>query len=139
MVKKVEGGCLCEKIRYSFQIADTIDKVQSNHCHCTMCRKASGSGITTFITIPKILIEFKGTSLTKYKSSENCTRSFCSNCGSQISWENNNDDNIDIGIGTLDDPKGIIPKYHLWVENKILPIDLNIPKYLQNYKSSLLK
>jgi hypothetical protein len=143
MEKILKGGCLCGKIKYEIKINIPIEEIKSNYCHCTMCRKSSGSGIATFITLQKDKVKFKGSNnLIKYKSSENCTRSFCSNCGSQLIWENNNDNTIDIGIGTLDNPEDIVkikPKYHFWTENKILSIDLNIPKYLQGNNSSLLE
>jgi hypothetical protein len=139
----LKGGCLCGKINYEIKLNKHIDKIKSNYCHCTMCRKASGSGIATFITLPKNDVEINGlNNLIKYKSSENCKRSFCSNCGSQLFWENIDEDTIDIGIGSLNNPEEIDkikPKYHFWTENKILSIDLDVPKYLQGNNSSLLE
>lgn len=139
----LKGGCLCAKIKYEIKTDKHIEEINSNYCHCTMCRKASGSGIATFITLLKDNVEINGLNdLVRYKSSENCIRSFCSNCGSQLFWENINENTIDIGIGSLNNPSEIVkikPKYHFWTENKILSIDLDVPKYLQGNNSLLLE
>lgn len=141
--KTLYGGCLCGKINYEIKLNKQVEEIKSNYCHCTMCRKSSGSSITTFITLTKDDVEINGlNNLIKYKSSENCTRSFCSNCGSQLFWENINEDTIDIGIGTLNNSEEIVkinPEYHLWAENNIFPINLNVLKYLKGNNSSLLE
>jgi hypothetical protein len=137
MIGTINGGCLCEKIRYTIKIDELIEEIHAEYCHCTMCRKSSGSVMASLFTIPKKSITFNKIP-NKYESSKNIYRSFCSNCGSQISWENINEDKIDIGIGTLDEPDKIKPKIHVWVENKILIIN-EIPKYLKSSKGELLK
>lgn len=40
------GGCLCGAVRF----VASGDPVGGNHCHCDMCRKDSGSGVSTFVT-----------------------------------------------------------------------------------------
>lgn len=132
MDKIIEGGCICKKIRYSFKISIPIDELQEGHCHCKICRKISGSILSTYVKISKNNIVFKGLNPSIYKSSEHCIRCFCSNCGSQLIWENKEKEVFAISIGSLDNPIEIKPKYHIWTENEIL-IDQNIPKYLQNF------
>ncbi|KAI9304227.1 glutathione-dependent formaldehyde-activating protein [Cunninghamella echinulata] len=131
MPETITGGCLCEKIRYSISLKKSLDEIKANYCHCTMCRKASGSPLAAFFMVPKEDVTFSGSlQLSKYQSSENCLRGFCPNCGSQLTWERVGSDIYDFGLGTLDNPHIIQPQYHLWCENKIVPI-LNGPKYAQ--------
>ena len=43
-----EGGCLCGAVDYSFNSNAVIS---ASHCHCTDCRKSTGSGKATIIMI----------------------------------------------------------------------------------------
>lgn len=128
MADKLTGSCLCKRIQYTVNLDGPSEDLHSNYCHCTQCRRASGSVFASFFTVPKTAVTFNETPQ-KYESSKGTYRSFCPNCGSQMSWEIGKEDYIGIGIGTLDEPERVKPKFHGWVENKIL-VNLDLPKYL---------
>jgi hypothetical protein len=46
---KIEGGCLCGKVRYS---ADT-EPAFVGICHCKNCQKSSGTAFRVVFAVPK--------------------------------------------------------------------------------------
>lgn len=136
MNEKLTGSCLCGRIKYTIALDKPAEEIDGNYCHCGQCRKASGSVMASFLTVPKKSVTFNEAPKS-YESSKDIYRQFCPSCGSQLCWDESKTDLIDIGIGTLDQPDKIKPKTHMWVENKIL-INHDLPKYLQSSKGELL-
>lgn len=109
------GGCLCGAVRFSA----SGDPIGGNHCHCGMCRKDSGSGVSTFVSFPASAVSWNGTP-TDYESSPGTFRGFCPKCGSSITWRNGSDDNfVDFRLGTFDDPAPFKAKKHLWMRTAL--------------------
>src|ERR1700686_4005215 len=79
------GSCLCGGIQYelSSELRGTA------HCHCSMCRKAHGAAFATHGGVPKsdLRLLTGADLLREYGSSPTITRSFCSQCGSQLFWQ----------------------------------------------------
>ncbi len=77
-----EGRCLCGKIEY--QIDGEIGPI--DFCHCSYCRRASGSAFASNATISSDAFKLRsGEALLKeFESTPGKFRSFCSNCGSPI-------------------------------------------------------
>ncbi len=48
MEARIEGACLCGKVRCAMAGAFTA----MSHCHCSMCRKHHGSAFATFAIAP---------------------------------------------------------------------------------------
>ena len=75
---ELTGGCQCGAVRYTVHASPT----EVAHCHCSMCRKTSGS---LFLTSAKIAAEHLAIegeeNLTSYQSSPNLVRQFCETCG----------------------------------------------------------
>jgi hypothetical protein len=91
----IEGHCLCKK--YSFQIQSEFIKFGFASCHCSVCRLAHASPVVLWSgiksenshhflvkenpadghTIPK-------ETLSKFRSSPQCTRYFCGTCGTHL-------------------------------------------------------
>src|SRR5271157_6328787 len=53
---KIEGGCLCGKVRYS---ADA-EPVFVGMCHCSSCQKGSGSAFNIVVALPKPAVSVQG-------------------------------------------------------------------------------
>ncbi len=53
---KLEGGCVCGKVRYS---ADA-EPIFVGVCHCTTCQKASGSAFNVVVAVPKSALSVQG-------------------------------------------------------------------------------
>ena len=76
------GRCLCGQIQY--EIRGEIGPI--DYCHCSYCRRASGSAFASNATISAdAFVLCSGREVLKeYESTPGKFRSFCSNCGSPI-------------------------------------------------------
>jgi hypothetical protein len=109
------GGCLCGAVRF----VALGDPAGGNHCHCGMCRKDSGSAVSTFVTYPTTAVTWDGKPA-EYQSSPGKFRGFCPTCGSSITWRNGaNDSTIDFRLGSFDDPRPFKAHKHLWMRNAL--------------------
>jgi hypothetical protein len=92
------GGCSCGAVRYTVTGEPTVVGI----CHCTLCRKETGSVFMAYADWP--LAAFTTTGAVKTFEG----RSFCPDCGSRLF--SLNDDAVEIKIGTIDEaPTGLIP------------------------------
>ncbi len=100
---KRSGGCQCGKLRYTF--TGTIGK--ASICHCRMCQKAFGSWGSALVDMR--LAEFTWTrgEPAVFRSSLIASRGFCKDCGTPMFMHDDDDPDIEIAIGTLDDPNNI--------------------------------
>jgi hypothetical protein len=77
------GRCLCGDVRY--EITGPLGPVI--YCHCSQCRRASGSAFATNASVAAK--NFRITSgkdrLVEYESSPGKLRGFCGRCGSPVS------------------------------------------------------
>lgn len=111
-----DGGCLCGAIRYR---ASGPASHQS-YCHCTICRRASGAPVVSWLTVPAKGFEFTRGQPARYDSSESAYREFCPQCGSQLTFrDRNKPDRVDITSASLDQPSLAPPKDHIWTQSQI--------------------
>jgi hypothetical protein len=130
---KIEGGCLCGAIRYR-ALADPYDVT---HCHCSSCRKASGAPFVTWFSVDRDKFSFIAGKPTSYASSANVVRTFCSQCGTALTYQRTDvPDAIDITVGSMDDPAAITPEDHTWTERQLPWIVLadGLPRYSRERK-----
>ena len=76
MAEPLTGGCLCGGVRYA--IAGPPNRVV--HCHCTMCRRASGGTVVTWAIVPAEAFRITAGRPAEYRSSPQATRRFCPSC-----------------------------------------------------------
>ena len=101
------GGCQCGAVRYSAQ----IDPEQAYLCHCRMCQRATGGVSIAFVGLPKgDMTWLSGPDW--YASSPFARRPFCSQCGTPLGFAFNDGENMDLTVGSLDEPYGIEPHWH---------------------------
>jgi hypothetical protein len=101
------GGCLCGAVRFTV----TGEPLRVGICHCTDCRKTSGSAFTLFGVWTRAAYEGRG-ELATFNG-----RSFCPKCGSRV--VHLRDDEAEIMIGSLDNaPTDLAPSYELWVKRR---------------------
>ena len=78
------GSCLCGAVRYEA----SGDPQRFYHCHCSRCRKATGTGHATNLFLADAQLTFtQGESrLKRFKVPEakRFARQFCSECGSAV-------------------------------------------------------
>ena len=101
------GGCRCGKVRYTV----SGEPLRTGLCHCTSCRKESGSLYTAYAVWPRSAFAMTGEAM------EWQGRSFCPICGSRLFALR--EDEAEIKIGSLDDaPNGLEPQYELWTKRR---------------------
>lgn len=90
-----------------YEIRSSIKAV--SHCHCSMCRKAHGAAFGTYGSVPvgDFVVTHGAEVLRSRDSSPGVTRTFCSECGSPLTWHSAHGDTahwISFSLGTLDTP-----------------------------------
>jgi hypothetical protein len=106
---ELSGGCNCGQVRYTV----IGEPIRVGICHCEFCRKDSGSAFSFFGIWPRANVTVSG-ELGRWQSRAGGER-FCQNCGSSLfSWDDDSDQ-IEIKLGTLDSPpSALAPAYELW-------------------------
>lgn len=112
----IEGSCLCGAVR--FRVAGK--PFWAHQCHCSRCRKASGSAFTTPLIVEKGSIEFTQgrdeVTVYRHPGSEYAT-SFCRVCGSATPLTEPSDTQPveAVPTGALDTDPGLKPVAHIYV------------------------
>lgn len=99
-----EGGCLCGRVRFKVQ----GEPLRVGLCHCTDCRRSSGSAFGAFAIFRRDAYQGTG-ELATYTG-----RSFCLQCGSRV--VNLSEDEAEVMLGCFDQaPTNFVPRYELWI------------------------
>ena len=96
-VAAFSGGCQWGAIRYSV----SAGPVKTNVCFCSMCKKATGSEVPSFISVPKARVTWIGEPAV-FTSSKIATRGFCPACGTPLYYSGNESTTWGIAAGTAD-------------------------------------
>ena len=133
------GSCLCRSVRYEIdgELGDF------GYCHCTSCRKASGSGHAANAPVDRAAFRLLSgaDSLREYQSSPGKIRSFCSRCGSPIYVHRTATPEIlRVRLGSLDSPFAKRPQAHIFVSDKAdwEPIEDALPQFAEWAPKSVL-
>jgi hypothetical protein len=110
----LNGSCLCGAVKY--QVSG--DPQRFYHCHCSRCRKSSGTGHATNLFLINGNLTFTaGESLLKrYKVPEakRFARQFCGECGSQVAQFVAEFNGAVIPAGSLDDEIPVKPQARIF-------------------------
>lgn len=109
------GGCLCGAVRYVL----SAEPVVTCHCHCSLCRRASGAPFATWTTVPCSGFAWTRGSPAAYRSSATATREFCPACGTQLTFRLDGADTLDVTSATLDEPARVTPVAHIWLSARV--------------------
>ena len=125
-----KGSCLCRGVRYEL----SAEPDDFGYCHCTSCRKASGSAHAANAPVDRVDFHLlAGKELIReFQSSPGKFRAFCTNCGSPVyGYLSATAEVLRIRLGTLDTPFFKQPKAHTWVSDKAPweAIDDEIPQF----------
>jgi hypothetical protein len=125
-----QGSCLCRDVRY--EIDGEIGEF--GYCHCTSCRKASGSAHAANAPVKRAQFRLVSgaETLREFESSPGKRRVFCSRCGSPMyAYMVARPDVIRIRLGSLDTPFDKRPLAHTWVSDGAAwaPIEGEVPQF----------
>jgi hypothetical protein len=135
-----KGSCLCRNVRYEI----TGEIGDFGYCHCTSCRKASGSAHAANAPIERAQFHLVSgaDTLREFESSPGKVRAFCSRCGSPLyALLAESPDLMRIRLGSLDTPLTKTPQAHTWVSDKASwePIDDGLPQFPEWAPKSVLE
>lgn len=99
---RVEGGCLCGAVR----ITATGKPDRVGICHCLDCRKHHGAVFFAVAVFAPDAVEVTG------ETRAWDGRHFCPVCGSSVYAVTG--DEVEVHLGTLDQPGVFTPEYELW-------------------------
>jgi hypothetical protein len=115
----IEGGCLCGQSRY---VVTALPRV--HYCHCTMCRRATGSAFAVLAWIPAKHLQWldRGGPCER-RSSPIARRGFCRHCGTPLTLAYDGTEEVALHAGTLDQPDRFAPGYHYGAESRLIWVD----------------
>ena len=112
MKDEMTGGCACGKVRYSVR----IDNDDAYLCHCRMCQRATGGVSIAFKNVKKADVAWAGEP-DWYQSSPIARRPYCASCGTPLGFAFPDSENMDLTIGSFDEPGRFRPKSHFGAES----------------------
>lgn len=135
-----KGSCLCGSVRY--EISGELGEF--GYCHCTSCRKASGTAHAANAPVERSAFSLTSGAedLREFESSPGKSRVFCGRCGSPIyAYLRANMDVIRVRLGSLDTPFTKQPRAHTWVSDKApwAPIADKVPQFAEWAPKSVLE
>ena len=112
----IRGSCLCGEVRFEYARAVT----QVGMCHCSKCRKVSGTASNATIVVPET--DFKwvaGEDLRRvYTMPTGWHTTFCATCGSPLPQTLRGSAAYWVPAGLLDDDPGLRIGGHIFVDSK---------------------
>ncbi len=117
----IRGSCLCGAVKFEL----THARGPFELCHCSRCRKASGSAFVSALVVRREDFRLlQGRELVKtYEAPVRETppayhTCFCSCCGSPVPNPSTDAPWLDVPAGLLDDDPQLRPDKHIYVEVK---------------------
>ena len=117
----IKGECLCGTVQ--FEAASVVGSFEL--CHCTRCRKSSGSAYAAIVSVAadgfritsgaELIRSFE---LPVIERPPGYRRFFCQNCGSPVPNPTPVGSRLEIPAGCLKDEPGLSPDKHIYVEHK---------------------
>lgn len=131
MSEQLTGSCLCGSVRFEVD----LPFIRANHCHCSRCRRHSGTFGLTHGRVPREAFRLlAGEELIRvYRPDGGAVKAFCAQCGSSLfggDWPEGLE--VSIRLGSLDGDPEIRPQYRSFVDSRAvwdeLPDD-GLPRY----------
>ena len=114
MTKTTKGSCLCNAVTYQFSGPEFVFQ----YCHCSRCRKFTGSAHAANIIVdPKQFEWLGGEDLVgrfEHPEAKHFATCFCTRCGSSLPWMTKSARSGVSPAGTLDEDPGIKPVQNIF-------------------------
>jgi hypothetical protein len=124
------GRCLCGT--FEFSVEGSFGDVR--YCHCSVCRRGSGTAFTANARIHRSQWRLQGPRdrITEYEHKPGRYKAFCSKCGSPLYARSDQDpDDIRVRLGGFEAALDVRITGHVWVDSKAAwyEIEDSIPRY----------
>lgn len=114
------GGCCCGAIRYELGGDAGASPYHLTTCHCPTCRKVCGAANVAWLSVVPASLRITKGAPASFHSSPTVTRTFCGNCGTQLTYQNSDlAGDIDVTICSLDDPEPFAPQDHTFAAYRL--------------------
>jgi hypothetical protein len=118
-VTTVRGTCLCGGVRFEVE----TPFLRASHCHCSRCRKHSGTFGLTQGRVPREQFRLlAGEELIRaFRPNGGMVKAFCSVCGSSLfggDWPEGPE--VSVRFGALEGDPCIRPQYHQFVDSRAI-------------------
>ena len=114
MAQDMTGGCQCGRIRYTVAVEDDA----AYPCHCRMCQRATGGVFAAWKEVARAAVRWDTQEPERFVSSPIARRGFCAACGTSLTYEADGFDEMDLAVGSFDEPFGLRPVKQMGVESR---------------------
>ena len=128
----LSGSCLCGAVRFEI----TMPFRRANFCHCSRCRKHSGSSASSQGRVPREgfrLVAGEESIRVFRPPGGGMSKAFCAHCGSSLfggTWPEGAE--VSVRLGTLDGDPDIRPRYRSFFASRA-PWDVECDDGLARY------
>jgi len=115
--KSLSGSCLCGAVRYTA----TGEVERFYHCHCSRCRKVSGTSHASNLFLKGAISWDSGEELLKryqLPEAKRFANTFCQTCGSRMPRFLEEFDMVFIPAGSLDDEPDLGPQARIFTGSR---------------------
>jgi hypothetical protein len=112
----IHGSCLCGEVRFEVELGESELRL----CHCSLCRKASGSAYAALLNVPYHRFRWLGGEelIRRYQRLSGYGCVFCGTCGSPLPDSDGRKTMFDVPAGLLDEHPGLAVAKHIYVGSK---------------------
>ena len=118
MSKPIKGACLCGQVQY--QVTGPFEVFHL--CHCSQCRRSTGSAhAANIFTSPDRLEWLSGEALIKRYTPDEpdvISKCFCSHCGSLVPYTSLKSGKLIIPAGSLSEAAGVTPDDNIFWQDR---------------------
>lgn len=101
-------------------------------CHCGSCRRATGGISVAAAGFAKDCVRIEGPTHARFASSPGVVRSFCSACGTSLSYQSERwSEDVHVMVGALDQADTLRPQFHIFFDERVpwAAVFDDLPKY----------
>jgi hypothetical protein len=111
----LSGGCQCGAVRYALY----AEPGSADLCHCRMCQRAVGNLFMAVAGVPQDQFAWTRGAPALFRSSSVAERGFCSACGTPLTFRYLAKDEINVTLGSLDEPAKAPPTRQYGIESRM--------------------
>jgi hypothetical protein len=116
----LHGHCFCGAVTF----AASGEPFQVSWCHCRDCRRQTGAPAVVWAGFRSDQLTISGTPKRR-QSSPHITRSFCAECGTPMTYEDDRlEGEIYLHAGLFDEADRLVPDRHAYVTSKLFWLHL---------------